>query len=43
MEILIILAVVLVVLTVLDIAAIEVGADSRAGAQDTHAPHTPTL
>ncbi len=43
MEILIILVVALVVLTVLDIAAIEVGADSRAGIQDTHTPQSPTL
>lgn len=43
MEILIILAVALIVLTVLDIAAIEIGTDSRSGIQDTHAPHSPTL
>lgn len=43
MEILIILAIALVVLTALDIAAVELGADSRTGVEDTHAPHSPTL
>ena len=42
MEILLFLAAVLVVLVVLDVAAVEVGADSRAGIQDTHAPQSPS-
>ncbi len=43
MEILIILAIILVVLAALDAGAAEVGADSRTGIEDTHAPHTPTI